>query len=628
MDENAVPNQQIEVETPFSGVKPLIASIEENIARSPVPSENKKNEENIETLSIPIAPLSVIDQSMPPMPPVIERRLTRSSAGGNLSSAMTAKLLEKVTSNTAPIITTSTATLVTNKRKSGDNQQQKLQSKEAPPSIRGGTSVGHSRPSTATTAKIVKPAAPVAKKIHVIQKKTAPAVTSVYRSTSTSASSAREAARLAKEAAIAERVAKVADLKAKWKTEKETKVMKNTMTREAQQTAIRRRNDMAAKQRRAAHEKNRAVIEQAAFERRQELNDKLAADKMQSVLLEEEARESKRESLAARLNSWRLEKSYEQISKEAEQSRHQSEIEDRYDTWQAKQTFKAKEANARRQSVALRLDQWRKEKAIEEVQQSEQHEQAAMEAEIKQAVDEDIRAYREECDFDRRNSLAFRLDKARVDADHTAAQKAMENELAMEALRLAEQDRQDVRNANEEMIAARRQSLAFRNERARQWQEQCICDKEIQATAEHESRLLTTAAWNDVKQYQEQCREHERQEIAQKINESRRQQEESLEAHSVALSLLHEDLESKRMDWLEVHQAKQEEVRKSRKSISMRLNSWRKQRVEEAKESSKRAARADEDARLRELDRELMLSYQREVEADEVADRLNSGMIM
>lgn len=131
---------------------------------------------------------------------------------------------------------------------------------------------------------------------------------------------------------------------------------------------------------------------------------------------------------------------------------------------------------------------------------------------------------------------------------------------------------------------------------------------------------LTAQAWQDVKEYQEKCRARDRLSLANKIIESRKHQEQALQAHRAALDCLHEDLEKKRMDWLEVRESRKRDEQRSRMSIGLRLDSWRQQRVAEAKLETVLAARADEEARLRELDREAVSTHLKQLDRQHLFD--------
>jgi hypothetical protein len=51
--------------------------------------------------------------------------------------------------------------------------------------------------------------------------------------------------------------------------------------------------------------------------------------------------------------------------------------------------------------------------------------------------------------------------------------------------------------------------------------------------------------------------------------------------HQEAMSAVHADLERKRLDWLDVQAEQAEKADSRRKSVAMRLNEWRDQRIAE-----------------------------------------------
>ena len=59
----------------------------------------------------------------------------------------------------------------------------------------------------------------------------------------------------------------------------------------------------------------------------------------------------------------------------------------------------------------------------------------------------------------------------------------------------------------------------------------------------------------------------------------------------------------------------------------MRLESWKKIKINEEKEKLLKKSRDDENARLRELDRELVLSYEKELKQQELCDQLQNQMV-
>ena len=87
------------------------------------------------------------------------------------------------------------------------------------------------------------------------------------------------------------------------------------------------------------------------------------------------------------------------------------------------------------------------------------HGEEALERELRAAELEDVHNYQAKLQDERRQSLAFRLDKSRIDAEYKSSQEQLEREIAAEEVRLKEQDREDVRAGKQAVIQSRRLSL-------------------------------------------------------------------------------------------------------------------------------------------------------------------------
>ena len=81
-------------------------------------------------------------------------------------------------------------------------------------------------------------------------------------------------------------------------------------------------------------------------------------------------------------------------------------------------------------------------------------------------------------------------------------------------------------------------------------------------------------------------------------------------------------------DWKAVKAAKKEETNRRRKSIAMRLDSWRGERLKEAKAKVASMAQADEEARAREEDREAVLRYKKNMQLSKLQDDFTSNFVL
>ena len=113
-----------------------------------------------------------------------------------------------------------------------------------------------------------------------------------------------------------------------------------------------------------------------------------------------------------------------------------------------------------------------------------------------------------------------------------------------------------------------------------------------------------TSDWRDVKAYQASQREAERRSLAGRIAESHRQKEYDLQQHREVMDALHMDFELRRLDHLEMREYREEEKVRSRRSIALRLASWKDDKLRREKERAMEELALQEEALQREQDRE------------------------
>ena len=303
-------------------------------------------------------------------------------------------------------------------------------------------------------------------------------------------------------------------------------------------------------------------------------------------------------------------------------------LENRRADWKQAEAAKKAELHKQREEISDGLDKWREEKVLEAAWKAEDDDKAALEKELKAAELEDIRRFKEQLQDQRRQSLAFRIDKHRADAAFEQNKQEIEHQIAAEEARLAEQDREDVQKHKEAVIASRRMSLEYRTQRAVQQKHQEEGEKAYQREVASQDRELSEEAWRDVKRYQEKCREEQRQELIKSLMQQKKSYALDLENHQQALAALHQDMEMKRHDWVSKKQAKEQDAARRRKSVSMRLDHWRKEKLVEAKKKIVASAQADEEARVREQDREALGRYKRKMREQEIRDEYTHNFIL
>lgn len=153
-------------------------------------------------------------------------------------------------------------------------------------------------------------------------------------------------------------------------------------------------------------------------------------------------------------------------------------------------------------------------------------------------------------------------------------------------------------------------------------------EKEALHELERENFELSENAWRDVKAYQESQRAAARRSIAWRIADSQRQKEVDLKIHREQLVTMHMDFELKRLNHEELQTYRSQEKERSRKSIAMRLDSWRQHKVKTAQQKAAFDLQREEDAFLAEQDREALSIAKRTNLFLERQDLLTSSMIL
>ena len=312
------------------------------------------------------------------------------------------------------------------------------------------------------------------------------------------------------------------------------------------------------------------------------------------------AEQQRRMSMAGRLDHWREQKQVESTEQQVAKEQTIDLLSTRRLDHQDVQKYKSELVQRDRMSLAGRLQKWREEK--EDPTAKIQAE--AIERELQEAALEDVKNYRLKEAHGRRESLAYRLEKARKDRTFEAGQHALTQIIEEEERRIQDADREDVQNYRAKLQEARRQSVQYRltvesKDRIRKEGDK-IAAQEM-AREENEKKA---ADWKDVKAYQAAMREQARRSLAGRIAEAHRQKEMDLQKHQEMLNAAHRDFELRRLDHMEMREYRDEERVRGRRSIALRLASWREDKMRKEKERATEDLERTEDAILREQDRE------------------------
>jgi hypothetical protein len=183
---------------------------------------------------------------------------------------------------------------------------------------------------------------------------------------------------------------------------------------------------------------------------------------MQKRAFEKKLNEDRRQSLAVRLNQWRSNKQLEEKLNRERVQMQIKELEIKSEEWRDVQQYKKELEEQEHQDLCWELDHWREERTVEERLRAEEMERQRIEKELFAQECEDVLRYKEELEARRRQSLAYRLDVGRRHRDWEEGEDANRAVAAMQERMIQAEERQDVQRYKQQLDDERRASLAFR----------------------------------------------------------------------------------------------------------------------------------------------------------------------
>jgi hypothetical protein len=367
----------------------------------------------------------------------------------------------------------------------------------------------------------------------------------------------------------------------------------------------RRRDSLAAKTDRAR------LVSELERSRREEESEK-AKDVFQfrytawvdEKKAEEAAKLTDRAALQARLADWQRAREAKERSKVEEDSEVSIILEERKEYSQVAEKQKQEQRMRMRESLAGRLDEWRKGKSLVEEQDEADKQAQQIELELLEQERCDVENYKMRCRQNRRESMAGRIEKAKLDKDWERGQAELVV-LAFESERDAhEEDMLELKKYKQEEDSRRKESLLGRAQAAHH-------EKEVDGEAAlHEKEILLSdwalkqLDWEEVNAEKAAEKATARQSLACRLVQKKYEKEAELMLHQARLNELHTDLLARRNDAIDVAEYKQKAVENRRKSVAFRLDSWRQQKLKQAKEEQKRRVQYEQDRLLDERARE------------------------
>jgi len=368
-------------------------------------------------------------------------------------------------------------------------------------------------------------------------------------------------------------------------------------------------------------QRKREEEDRSILQFRHTLSKNLREEKEQSIRQD-------RQSITERLSEWRDQRKKEEEQDSVDKEYQTYILEMRRLDWCDVENYKKKQDQMRRESVAFRLDEWRQHKTLDAQKEAEENEVKEYEALLKQQEREDIIEYQEMMTSQRKQSLLFRMEKHKQEKVVEQNLEQAKYDLEEEERLKRETDRNDVAQYMQSMLLARRQSLEYRNQVALQDRLRVEGEKQMQKENTAKDRELSRLAYQDVQEHQAKEREDRRRSLALRIVEDRKQKEVDISHHREALNIMHNELETKRLCWLDDKDAKVMEKERSRASIAFRMDSWKQQRLAEEMLQAKKDLIEEEEELMRKQDWEDMQKAKEAAKLEERMDLIKGNFVL
>jgi hypothetical protein len=395
---------------------------------------------------------------------------------------------------------------------------------------------------------------------------------------------------------------KVAALKEKWAKEK---AQKDKLRNKDKAKKIRPKPSSATKIKTISAIKkfsNNPTNDSDSFFR-SNLFDSLKERAEQKVIQEQKEKERRRLSVA--LNAEILQKAR---SKEVEMTEKKKiEEADLYESRRLDYAYikqaKEKEKRKRRDSLIARGLAFKKEKKI-----IEDFLQQKLENEKKIVFDYRYESWKssqeakEKAAKKIRESLSGRLKYWRELKEKEKQIKVKEDEIAHEDFVQSHADWNDVRAYNDEKKKKERESLASRLQNWRRIREEEKIVHEDKERNEMNDRELRLQAHQDVMKSIENEKELRRKSLSNRLKEEKRKRKIEMKIQQDQMQKLHDELESRRQDWIDINAAKENDRQRARQSIAFRLDYWRNRKLADEMQKTKEMIMREDEHAIREMD--------------------------
>ncbi len=367
--------------------------------------------------------------------------------------------------------------------------------------------------------------------------------------------SARDAARIAKEAATADRIKKVAELRTKWKEERTQKISANKANRETELIQLKQLSNKASEQRRIQLETQRKIQDeekqrlklslqekhtdrlkqaetlqrqakdaqrklalqkqkdakaiaeaemQQEQQRKQELADMLQTRRDDHLLMKEAKKldeEEQRQAMVARGASALQQKEIAAKLLEVKKKQEADLMDIRKQNREDDRKVKENQRRSRRESLSGRLDAWRSQRAVEKKLQDNENQRVLDQLNSRHDDWQAVQAYKNDEASQRRQSLAGRLDKWRAERKQCSEQQEQAEEAQQLERELKNAEIEDIKKHHASLASNRRESLAQRLDKARQDHDKEQAQQAVRKELEDEARRIAEQDREDVRKH-------------------------------------------------------------------------------------------------------------------------------
>jgi len=401
------------------------------------------------------------------------------------------------------------------------------------------------------------------------------------RKLESSVNQALNAAKRAREKAILEKAQAVAMIRGQLKEEKdealefqlECEKMRREQLHIQTHLSSQFSRARAQRQQKLQQAKREAIVKESTFksevarEQQQKLKEQEEQRRRQSMVVRAKIRENNRQG-----------KEKLQLMKIEEE---QAILEERLYTSKARQEYQRNQAEKARKSFLFRAGDAKRIRELHSAMESQQKQEECKRIQLKHEAERDVDSYKAKLAEERRQSLVFRNAQAATQRKNQQEQLSHQQQAEHESYELKRAAELDVVNHKRQINEERRKSLAFRNQQGSH-QRQLLEEQHAQQQAsEQESLRLKFEAEKDAEAYRRNEALLRRKSLAQRNLAAREIRTKLSQQETERQQKEHESLELKLAGEkdIEAYKRKLEELR--RQSLEFRTQQARQQREQE-----------------------------------------------